>query len=189
MKKIILLLLLVSSMSLISCGGQKAVVKSGKSQVDKPKKSFMGSLLSSATSLSEVKAISSPTASLPGANQISVSSGADRKSIELEEIEEPRNLQITTFVSISKVLSLKPGQSYTSVISSIGNPYDILYKNRKGSVYVYYYKTIDSIYDENTENIVGSSRKGQRHRSGLNDVYLEFDSSNNLVRISNENFK
>ena len=92
-------------MSLISCGGQKAVVKSGKSQVDKPKKSFMGSLLSSATSLSEVKAISSPTASLPGANQISVSSGADRKSIELEEIEEPRNLQITTFVSISKVLS------------------------------------------------------------------------------------
>ena len=198
MKKIILLLTLTSSMFLISCGSKKNVIQSGGTQTEKkseevkPKKSFMGSLLSSVNaSALTPKAINSSPTSIPGAsNQVSISSGANRKMIELEEIEEPRYLQIRTFVSISKILSLKPGQSYTSVVSSIGDPYDILHKTRKGSVYVYYYKTIDAIYDENTENIIGSSRKSQRHPSSIKDVYLEFDSSNNLVRISsNKNFK
>lgn len=192
MKKSFFTLFFVSTL-LISCGGQKSLVSQNQSNqkedLKKPKKKLgLGSLVSSVMTSTENLSSPSPT-SQPVMTSSSVSSGSNREIIETNEIEEPKILQLTSFVTISKILSLKPNQSYNSVVSTIGEPYDILHKDSKGSIYLYYYRTIDSLYNENSENLVGSESEGNRLDGSWNRVYLEFDSSNNLVKIvTNEGF-
>ena len=186
MKKLNYLLILPMAFLMLSCGGSKKVVSQNGETTKKEKKNkaslggmLGGSLLGSIVEIPTEASAETPEVSMSS----TVVAGSDRQIIDNEEIEEPKFVLVKTFVSISKVLGLRPGQSFSSVVSSLGDPYDILHKDSKGSAYLYFYKTINSIFDENTENEVNSSKVGVKHDSSLNRVYLEFDSSNNLVKV------
>jgi len=173
-------LLLFCTFLFISCGGSKGVSSAMNSG------SLVGSLLGGTTA-NEIDAVApEPTVQ---SGELMLSGGADRQIVKEEKIEEPQSLLIKSFVSISHLLSLKVGQSYNSIVSKMGNPYDLLHEDSNGSVVKYYYKTINSIFDENTENVVGFKSKKSLHDSSLRTVYLHFDSSDNLVKVvSNEGF-
>lgn len=177
-------LLLFSTFLLISCGGSKGIADSMNSG-STAEAGFLGSLLGGAetTAIQEV-AQDEPTVQ---SGELTLSDGANRQVIKEEKIEEPQSLLIKSFVSISDILSLKVGQSYGSIVSKMGNPYDLLHEDSDGSVVLYFYKTINSIFDENTENLVGFESKKSLHDSSLRKVYLHFDSSDNLVKAVSDN--
>tara|TARA_B110000211_G_C13805318_1_gene432433 strand:- start:98 stop:670 length:573 start_codon:yes stop_codon:yes gene_type:complete len=168
-------LLLFCTFLFISCGSTKGVSNSLATG------SLVGSLLGG-TSASEIDEAQDQQPTLQS-GELMLSAGADRQIIKEEKVEDPQSLLIKSFVSISHLLSLKVGQSYNSIVSKMGNPYDLLHEDSNGSVVQYYYKTINSIFDENTENIVGGKSKKSLHDSSLRTAYLHFDSSDNLVKV------
>lgn len=116
--------------------------------------------------------------------------GLDRQIIDEKKIEKPRSILTKGFISLNDILDLKIGEDYEVIKSRIGIPYDILHLDNKGIVITYNYKKIHSIYDENTENVIGSKPKSKLFDNSINKAYLHFNSSKNLILlVTDEGFR
>ena len=160
---------------LISCSSGKKVTK--PEERDSSPKMTLKQVL-----IDPLGSTGSPSELVPTNNQVVVGN-LDRQIIEERKIEKPKSILTRQFVSIESILGLNVGQTYGSIINSLGSPYDILHLDNKGFIVTYIYKRIHSVYDENTENNLSSKPKSKIFDATLNRAYLHFDSSKQLVLL------
>ena len=187
MKKLTkIVLVIVTPLIIFSCGSSKSipqVVEEFENEKQKNPSKIGTSLMNAVENATGSTAINSITSQV-------VVGGLDRQVIDEKKIEKPRSILTKGFVSLNDVLDLKLGEDYEVIKNRIGIPYDILHLDNKGLVVTYNYKKVHSIYDENTENLIGSKPKSKLFDSSINRAYLHFDSSNNLILlVTDEGFR
>jgi hypothetical protein len=180
-------LVIVVSLLIYSCGSSKPISQL-KEEIEKEELQKNSSKVG--TTLMKIVEDASGDVALNSINSQVIVGGLDRQIIDEKKIEKPRSILSKGFVSLNDILDLKIGEDYGVIKNRIGIPYDILHLDNKGLVVTYNYKKIHSIYDENTENLIGSNPKAKLFDSSINKAYLHFDSSNNLVLlVTDEGFR
>lgn len=187
-------LVIVTSLFIYSCGSSKPVSQQlEEAAIEAKQKELLKEEKKSTklgTNIMKIFEDASGDVALNSINSQVVVGGLDRQIIDEKKIEEPRSILIKEFVSLRDILDLKIGEGYGVINNRIGIPYDILHLDNRGFVVTYNYKKIHSIYDENTENLIGSKPKSKLFDNSINKAYLHFDRFNNLILlVTDEGFR
>ncbi len=97
--------------------------------------------------------------------------------------------QAPRFTTVDKVLALKPGMSYSEVVTTLGSaPYDLLSLtyDDKQTVYVWYYKKIERKEDPKVMLTKEGGATGDEVIDIQQMLYVTFDANGKLVKATTD---